>query len=596
MEKPRRDKDESDPRVRLFVASSGWPYKPSYTPSRPLLVLSGASAEDQEFPGLLGVSGVHPCRRYAELVCAVVEPQHDCLFIIDVSEVASPSDWRSELARPGRSARMLERWFAKFNPRESTVLAFGEDVSLWAPLLRLNDEQRVSRMIVVGRAPPEGVAGLLAKAEVETTVLEQNSSMGALSEAVARGGGQGDLSLEDLYFVSVEFDIHRKSKQLVQDAANITSQVARLFVAPRVVAPASGGGFEATAAAAAAPVPVPAEVLALLEASPSNSAAAVQGVASHHLVAGMSFSGLVVQVFSCTADGDALRAELADAHGCVDGLFPKSLQSVATRGRFLSLSGQVVTVEGRLLVVASSGEPHRGLRDGYQPAQQGARNVSEWPRRFGCLVLRGRKCVLARSNEQKLYIPADEAHTHETAEQAATRALAEACDIFPEEIALLQNVAPVIVYESDGSGSAPVAVLTVFAALAVNPPPAGSQEDQDTVEDEEDLYDWFPYEQAMSLLLTQHERVAVTSLAAGVAAAVSACVVLPDFPYSFGPRQQACEAASLLLSPPPLPADVPPPPVPEAPAGYPSSTLRREKNCRRGNKLLGAAKCPPGCC
>ena len=47
----------------------------------------------------------------------------------------------------------------------------------------------------------------------------------------------------------------------------------------------------------------------------------------------------------------------------------------------------------------------------------------------------------------------------ETAEQAATRAACEACDIYPDEFVILRDVAPAIVY--DKSGGSPV-VMTIF--------------------------------------------------------------------------------------------------------------------------------------
>ena len=276
-----------------------------------------------------------------------------------------------------------------------------------------------------------------------------------------------------------------------------------------------GAGKNLQAAVSAERCPIPADVVALLNKSGQDPPDLTSSINSTQFLGpGMSFAGLAVIIQTCSQNKDAnvLRALLTDTHGSVEGIFPLSMTDVLVPGKTVAVSGRTVSLEGRLLVLGQQVTAIRGLREGYKPASDGRRNVSEVSRRFGCLILRGRKCVLARDANRQLYIPADEPRNHETAQQAATRAVAEACDIFPDEFVLLGDVPPAMYYDKGG----PVAmVVTIFAAVATNPPPPGSAEDADTIEDLDDMYDWFPYEQAISRLSDAKERHAITRLATG---------------------------------------------------------------------------------
>jgi len=554
----RRGEADAQTSIKLHVASTGWPYKPNHAPCGPLVLLHGAAQET--LPAYVATSG-HICRRYAKLICGLLHPEHDDLFIIDVSQVATPTEWRSELRTAGRHARMLERWFTKFNPSNATFLVHGEDAALVAPLLMLGGEQRIARVMIAGGAPAEWLSERLAKAQVE--IVSQETVEG-VATALGRSPSLADevatLALSDLHFVSVEFTLNPRSKQLVQNASNITASVVNvigpatlpveattpqthqnvsLASGPRpVVAVPKGSSAVAQRQVAAvpgatAPASVPAPAAPAAQGSSSTRGAvgaAVEGVATHHLLAGMSFSGLVAQVVSSTLDGSVLRVVLADCHGSIETIVPREFQAVAARDRCVSVAGRVVSADGCLYVMAERVVPHSGLREGYLPVRQGQRNSSEWPRRYGCLVLRGDKCVLVR-HEGRLQLPTKEARTHETAEQAATRAVAELCDIYPEEVALLHDVAPAVAYDGEPAD----AVVRIFAALATRPPPAREEDDDLSEEDDEDLYDWFGFEKALKRLTSNWERSVVTSLAQGVSLAVSAGIVAPEFPCSFGP-------------------------------------------------------------
>ena len=114
---------------------------------------------------------------------------------------------------------MLERWFAKFNPREATVIAFGNDAELWVPLVRLHDEPRISKLIVLGDPPCQKSVAQLAAGHVEVCILGAGFSMEALVDAMGSQSSASRLDVEDLHFTFVNFDINPKSKQLVLHSA-----------------------------------------------------------------------------------------------------------------------------------------------------------------------------------------------------------------------------------------------------------------------------------------------------------------------------------------------------------------------------------------
>eukprot|EP00928_Gymnodinium_smaydae_P013184 TRINITY_DN14819_c0_g1_i1.p1 TRINITY_DN14819_c0_g1~~TRINITY_DN14819_c0_g1_i1.p1 ORF type:complete len:1021 (+),score=251.56 TRINITY_DN14819_c0_g1_i1:43-3063(+) len=535
------------PGVKLFVASTGWPYKPCHAPREPLIVFYGGA--QAELPAYAGAAGGHPCRRYLSLIRAIAQPEHDNVFVVDLSQVASPADWRTELARPGRNSRMLEKWFAKFNCVQATVLVHGDDAALLAHVMSGpgGGEPRV-RSVVVANPIGADVASRLNGAQVSCVQDATPASVAAALRSARGLAAEAEEACQEeaLHFVTVDFSLDNRTKQLVQTSSNITSGIlnpagpsilptALLAEAPARAAPAAGspaapataaGTSAATASSAAAGAP----------AAPLG--VAIEGPATHHLTAGMAFSGLVVHVLSSTVDGPVVRLLLADAHGCVEALLPRIQQASAPRGRVVSVAGRVLTAEGRLYLMLDRAVQHAGLREGYNPVRAGQRNASERVRRYGCMVLRGARCVLARL-DGLMSLPMAGANERETAEQAATRAVAEACDIHQEEIALLRDVAPAIMYEDDS-------ITTVFAALATNPPPADAGDEES--EDEDDLYDWYTFDHAMRKLgPASQQAAAVAVLTRNVSAAIEAGVVLPDYPCSFGPKQQAASTAATAV-------------------------------------------------
>lgn len=532
MARANRQKAEPDATdgVKLFAMSTGWPYKPVPSPAAPLLLFHGGP-EEGAVPCISSTG--HACRRHADLVRIVARPEHDDVFLVDLTQSGSPSDWRAELQRPGRAIRMLEKWFAKFNCKGATVIAHGEDVELVAALLAspMVGSSQISRVILMSGGGAAAVQrktleSLSRNADVQTSAPTAE----ALAKAYRGKNGTDAVepTVEDLYFVSVAFTLDPRTKQLLQIAKKITETV---------MIPISNIQLPAGAAAAAAAAPANG-------AAAGATGAAVQGVATHHLTMGMSFAGLVVQVLAVISEGTMARLMLADTVGCIEALVPKACRGVMAQGRCVSVDGRVTSVEGRLFVIVDKAAAAAGFREGYGAAKAGLRNASEARRLYGLLLVRGSKCVLARRTEGNIVsLPVAETKAGETAEQAATRATCEACDIYPDEFAILRDVAPAVVYDTR-DGGAPV-VITVFAALATSPPPPGSEEDDS--EDEEDLYDWFRYEKAVARVETVHERKAIEQLARGVAAAVDAGIVIPDFPLSFAAKVVAPAAAPVVL-------------------------------------------------
>ena len=276
--------------------------------------------------------------------------------------------------------------------------------------------------------------------------------------------------------------------------------------------------------------------------------AAVRNPQTDHLNLGIAFSGLIVQVLAVITDGPSARMMLADTAGCVEALVPKEVKSEMQRGWFVSVDGWVTTVSGRIFVVVTKATAGT-LREGYGAVKPGLRNTSEKTRLYGVLLLRGSKCVLVRKGTA-MSIPCGEASSFETGEQAATRAACEACDIYPDEFVILRDVAPAVVYDKR---EASPKLITVYTALATNPPPPGSEESES--EDEDDLYDWFPFERAMARLETDHEKKAVAALADGAAEAVNEGIIVAEYPLSFGPKQ--AQSSQTLVKPEPLPAALP---------------------------------------
>jgi G3E family GTPase len=155
---------------------------------------------------------------------------------------------------------------------------------------------------------------------------------------------------------------------------------------------------------------------------------------------------------------------------------------------------------------------------------------------YGALVLRGSRCVLARSPTKEwggMRIPAVTALPGESPEAAAARSIVALCDIDDDEYTLVQGVAPVVIYRNqhmsyeeelspDDADADAIAVkaitggnmgtVTVFAFYAVRGPPDGPLEDADMEDEEDSLYDWYTYPRAVTRLTEVHDDASVMAL------------------------------------------------------------------------------------
>ncbi len=127
-----------------------------------------------------------------------------------------------------------------------------------------------------------------------------------------------------------------------------------------------------------------------------------------------------------------------------------------------------------------------------------AYNWSNPQRHIGALVLRGNRCILARSLSQEwegMRIPSVIPKPSETPSDAAIRAFMEYTEAEADEVQVLQNVLPVAIYAPDDRSI----MVELYPLYVTSPPPDGPLEDAD-MEDDEDLYDWYTYPNAITRL------------------------------------------------------------------------------------------------
>lgn len=591
MAKKARDANniEALPSVKLYVASSCFPYKPRWSVQSPLIFFFGGAAED---PPYISKSG-HICSRAKELLASLMRPEHDDIFIVDLSVIATPNEWRDELDKPGRASRMLSKWFMKFNPSASTIVVQGKDVGLIDAMIRSwrtpetsTVKTPVEKVVVSGKVP--GKSAMESMAELaKVDVVKPTRSALAASLARRKGSGSRDpsktcgvvkvfndkgwgfidhngvdifvhakecvdgrpqvgdwltFSLEDdpkrqgqkqainvaacdsddssvgvndLLFSSVEFSLDPVNKGLLQTPIDITAKVL-LNTAP-----------------IALPNPQDAE----------NDLATSEKTATHHLDFGMAVRNMIVQVVEVKDAGGMMNAVLSDAHGSVEALFSGMAQEEVTRGCIVAVDGRVVSLQGRIVLLVEQARPHPKLQRGYNSVRMGMRNVSERVHRYGVLVVRGNKCMLARSCSSttvSAYIPVTEPKGYETRQQAATRAITEACNIYSEEFCLVNDVPPAVAYVPvDGN---PV-VLTIFAAFTTGEQSTGDGGgcgcDENIDDEKEELYDYFDFEQALVFVGTPAERTCMLTLTSALAGAVDAGIVVRSSAGDFAPKIHA---------------------------------------------------------
>jgi len=486
--------------VKLFVASTGYPYKPSWAPNNPVVIVAGGASEAPCYVNKKG----HICSRHLPVFQSLLREGHDDIFLVDLSLVAPPETWREEVDKPGRVTRMLAKWLGKFNPRNATFITYGDDGVLLHAALEMVEgtvHSLAERLILVGegtsikyRAQQLGEA---FKVDLVRPALK------ALRGAVAKARGHtlgSEIELGDLFVCAVDFEMDPELKHLKQTSHDV---MASALAADRPLdfnleIPVSGGASRLTI---------------------------------DRLDFGMTIDGMRAQVLQVSDAGDVVRLMLADPHASVEALVPKGLQKDCGHGAMICVSGRVVAIVGRMLVMVEHVEPSNGFRRDYKAVRAGQRNMSERDQRIGCIIVRGSKCALARKDD-RFEIPVAVPRGCESQTGTAVRSAMEACKIHAEEFAMLHDVPPVVVYDvpektakksAVGSPVSTATKLTVFAAVATSPAPevdscCGTCSPLEST----DPYEWCSCEEALTLLTTEAERGCLLKLVQSIAEAAHA--------------------------------------------------------------------------
>jgi G3E family GTPase len=233
-------------------------------------------------------------------------------------------------------------------------------------------------------------------------------------------------------------------------------------------------------------------------------------------------------------------------------------------------------------------------------------------RLVGTLILRGNRCVLARSLDSPpawrgMRIPQVALQPGEADLDGAIRAAAEHCDIDEwkdTELEKMPQVQPAVLYLG-GAGEGPQEQqqqALVYPLYAARPPPPGALEDADLTDDD-DTYDWYTWPRAVHALRHDPNALAaIRTLACAVAAAVGAGRLASKWGGYFGQEWLGAPLSSpaVLPSPPAAVAKKPPtasrqstapPPAPAAAAAartQPTSVAAPESDVTRRLSSLEA--------
>jgi G3E family GTPase/ADP-ribose pyrophosphatase YjhB (NUDIX family) len=173
------------------------------------------------------------------------------------------------------------------------------------------------------------------------------------------------------------------------------------------------------------------------------------------------------------------------------------------------------------------------------PAASSDMSQIDWAtcdRHVGVLVLRGNRCVLARSLHKPkpkwagMRIPSVALKPDETPAEAAVRAVVAFTEVDANEVKVLTEVLPASIYAPNGRP-----ILThLYAVYATMPPPDGPLEEAD-LEDDETPYDWYTYANAMQrLLLDPASTAALQTMALSLMQAANARLVPAKWGGVFG--------------------------------------------------------------
>eukprot|EP00588_Corethron_pennatum_P007645 CAMPEP_0194297466 /NCGR_PEP_ID=MMETSP0169-20130528/58968_1 /TAXON_ID=218684 /ORGANISM="Corethron pennatum, Strain L29A3" /LENGTH=487 /DNA_ID=CAMNT_0039047275 /DNA_START=246 /DNA_END=1709 /DNA_ORIENTATION=+ len=162
-------------------------------------------------------------------------------------------------------------------------------------------------------------------------------------------------------------------------------------------------------------------------------------------------------------------------------------------------------------------------------------------RQVGALILRGNRCVLARSVAGEwagMRLPSLPALPGEPPAFTVGRAMETFTGADADDLELLEHVAPVYVYaRHDGR---PVLVC-LYAAYAVDPPPDYGSPDDADAEDPEDDYDWYTFARAVDRVDAASAS-ALRTMALGLVQGSEAGVVPVKWGGVFGQEMRVLDA------------------------------------------------------
>lgn len=497
--------------------SNDRPYKPRPSPQAPV-VLFHADIGLKEL--------VHPIVHRYPLVDSLLKSslgqEGASVFIADLQAAVmslSSHDVTPTSIGFGQITKQLVKWFQKFNPSDAILVAEGSFQTALA--LYVAKAVGLTRAIV---AVDADVPNLPLPKDVEIHVVGNSVAAWQSAFPAAKASASVDAALQSLFgleartedipsrfHVSVDFTLDGGTKQLKQVVTKINQEIE----------------YQLEQEKNAAENPEPIVATPKKDAKKDTAAAKGTKVTKTMLLqtlrGGSVFHKLVVEVHmaSMTMKGSPLkRCVVGDASGVIDCLSPIAF----TKGQVVTLSGRCASVAGKLAIIAESSSPGVHKVEGYEPqiVMKHPNNLSAPKRSFGLLLLRGGKCVLCRSPEGEwdgVRIPYLPGKNEETPEETACRAAMTLCDIYDEEYYITPNV-PSVTFHRPGE------VITIFCGFATRPPPQDApDEDFEESEDEDDLYDWFTFNQAFSKLKTPNERLALVQAAQALHVAVEANVM-----------------------------------------------------------------------
>ena len=128
----------------------------------------------------------------------------------------------------------------------------------------------------------------------------------------------------------------------------------------------------------------------------------------------------------------------------------------------------------------------------------------------GALILRGNRCVLARSltgawpGMRIPYVELDSS-TNESLRDAAVRSIVQLCDIEEDEMYFIDTIPPIYVYQPNSN-----VYITVFIMYAHSAPDCETLDEYD-MEDEESEYDWYTFQRAIDAFSMNNDVHAISA-------------------------------------------------------------------------------------